>query len=351
MDRIELAPGYTISRVIAGTWQLTRGHGRERTSDLATGLGDLVQRGITTLDCADIYDDVETRLGDFLASSRGIDVQSEHPIQIHTKCVPDLDRLMDLRGSDVRRIVERSLRRLRRERIDLVQLHWWDFGIPGYVDAARVLERLRREGKVRHLGLTNFDRDHVQEIVDAGIPIVSNQVQYSLLDARPEEQLVGDCASWGIGLLCYGTLAGGLLSRRYLRAPAPREPYETRSLAKYALIVEESGGWSRHQTLVGTLETVARKHGVTLAMIASKYVLDRPGVMGVIVGAWDSAHIDEAARLARFDLDDEDRRVLRAWVVDAPGPRGPVYALERDRDGPHGRVMRYNIHAESDGAD
>ncbi len=138
------------------------------------------------------------------------------PVQVHTKYVPDLDQLPTHSRADVTRGIERSLTRLGVDSLDLVQLHWWDFDVPGYVEAAAWLDDMRRAGKIRHLGLTNFDQRHLREIIAAGIPVVSHQVQYSVLDRRPAEGMAGLCRDHGVGLLCYGALAGGFLSNRYL---------------------------------------------------------------------------------------------------------------------------------------
>ena len=115
-----------------------------------------VDAGITTFDCADIYTGVEALIGEWLKrrGARGAAV----PVQVHTKYVPDLDRLPTHSRADVVRGVDRSLARLGVERLDLVQLHWWDYDVPGYVDAAAWLDELRRAGKIRHVGLTNFDQ-------------------------------------------------------------------------------------------------------------------------------------------------------------------------------------------------
>ena len=226
--------------MLKGGWQLAGGHG---VIDPATALDDMdrfVAAGITTFDCADIYTGVETLIGSWLARRRARGV-SEPPMQVHTKYVPDLDRLPTHARADVVRGIDRSLSRLGVERLDLVQLHWWDYDVPGYVEAAGWLDELRVAGKIRHVGLTNFDLPRLREIAAAGIPIASHQVQYSVLDRRPAEGMAEFCAAHGIGLLCYGAVAGGFLSSRYVRAADPAAPLENRSLVKYRLIIEEWG--------------------------------------------------------------------------------------------------------------
>ena len=170
VPRIELAPGYTISRLLKGGWQLAGGHGAVDAAAAHDDMDRFVAAGITTFDCADIYTGVEALIGAWIArrSARG----GAAPVQIHTKYVPDLDRLATHSRADVVRGVDRSLARLGVERLDLVQLHWWDYDAAGYVDAAGWLDEQRRAGKIRHVGLTNFDRERLSEIVAAGIPVV-----------------------------------------------------------------------------------------------------------------------------------------------------------------------------------
>ena len=174
-------------------------------------------------------------------------------VQIHTKFVPDLCDLPRVDRSYVERIVHRSLERLGVERLDLVQFHWWDFEVPGYVETALELERLRRAGKIRHLGLTNFDVAHMSELSAAGAAIVSHQVQYSLLDDRATHGMVEFCEANGIWLLCYGTVCGGFISEGWLGMPAPPQAFENRSLTKYRLIIDEFGGWELFQRLLSVL--------------------------------------------------------------------------------------------------
>lgn len=342
--RAALAPGYTISRVLKGGWQLAGGHG---PIDEAAALDDMdrfVGAGVTTFDCADIYTGVEALIGAYLRRLRAREGSAAlDRVQVHTKYVPDLDRLSTIRKEDVEQAIDRSLMRLGVERLDLVQLHWWDYDIEGCVDTARWLDDLRRAGKIRHLGLTNFDVPHLRAILDAGIPIVSHQVQYSVLDRRPMHGMADACASAGIGLLCYGALAGGFLSSRYLGQPPPVAPLENRSLVKYRIIIDEFGGWDRFQQLLTALEAVARRHAVGLGVVALRWILDQPQVSGVIVGARHARHVDDVRQAFDLSLTDSDRATIHA--AEAAGPAGDVYDLERVKGGPHASIMRFTLNA------
>ena len=339
--RVQLAPGYTVSCLLKGGWQLAGGHG---PVDAATAMDDMdrfVDAGITTFDCADIYTGVEALIGEWL--KRRAARHAGVPVQVHTKYVPDLDRLPTHSRADVVRGVDRSLARLGVDRLDLVQLHWWDYDVPGYVDAAAWLDELRRAGKIGHVGLTNFDQKRLAEIVAAGIPVVSHQLQYSVLDRRPAHGIAAQCAREGIGLLCYGALAGGFLSGRYLGRPDPAAPLENRSLVKYRLIIDEFGGWERFQELLAALGEVASRHGVGIGAVAIRWVLDQPGVSGVIVGARHARHLDQAGQACALALGDDDRSAIARVQSAASGPTGDVYDLERVKGGPHASIMRYTL--------
>jgi len=348
--RVHLTPDYSVSRVIVGGWQLSPGHGGglPRGQSPLPFLFDLADRGFTTFDCADIYTGVEEMLGEFLRRYRAS--RPGASLQVHTKFVPDLDVLPSIDRAYVGRIIHRSLSRLGVEALDLVQFHWWDFGIPGYVDVMGWLGDLEAEGKILRLGVTNFDEIHLAELLASGAGIVSNQVQYSALDRRPEAALAPYCLEKGISLLCYGALAGGFLTSRYLgRGPGENVPPEepgNRSLVKYRLIIEEIGGWARFQTILSTLNGVATGTGLPLPAAAIRYVLDRRGVAATITGINTPAQADELLSSLDRTLPAGTWEDLEAILADTPPPPGPVYGLERVMDGPHGAIMRYNLNEE-----
>jgi len=342
VPRAELAPGYAIPRIVTGAWQLSGGHAVEpfdRAAVLAS-FAVLVDRGFTAFDCADIYTGVEELLGEFLA---GLPAETRGRVQVHTKFVPDRDALARVDRRYVETIIDRSLSRLGVKRLDLVQFSWWDYGVPGYIDAAGHLADLQRAGKIRLVGATNLDVARLAEIVDAGVPMASNQVQYSLLDVRPEEGMVAFCEERGIALLCYGALAGGFLSTAWVGAAGPPEEPANRSLTKYGLIIEEFGGWALYQELLEALSGVAEKHGVSIATVALRWVLDRPAVAAPIVGVSRSDRTAQNLAAFTLALDDDDRRSIDAVLSRRSGPSGDVFGLEREPDGQHAVIMRYNL--------
>ncbi len=346
VELFKLAPGYDIPRLIRGGWQLAGDHGAVDRARAIADMAVFVDSGMDTFDCADIYTGVEDTIGEFRAGQPATQV----PLRVHTKFVPDLNDLARVDAAYVHRVVTRSLQRLRAKQLDLVQFHWWDYTVPGMVATAQVLAALQREGLIRHLGGTNFDTPQTAAMLDAGVPLVSMQVQYSLLDRRPSTALAALCAKSGMRLLCYGSLAGGFITERWLGAPEPSdaanplgETLTNRSLIKYKLVIDDFGGWQAFQELLQLLKRIGQRHGVSLSAVATRWVLDQPQVAAVIVGARYAAHLPEHLQVFSFQLDAEDRRDIDALLTRCPGPQGDTYALERDRSGRHGRIMKYNL--------
>ncbi len=131
------------------------------------------------------------------------------------------------------------------------------------------LQELREEGLVRHLGLTNVDTAHLRIVLASGLDVVSNQICFSLLDPRPLRGMTELCVEHGVRLLAYGTLAGGLLTERWLGRPAPAvDGLETWSQMKYRRFIDAAGGWDAYQALLRTADEVARAEGTSIADVA-----------------------------------------------------------------------------------
>ncbi|MDA9552098.1 aldo/keto reductase [Flavobacteriaceae bacterium] len=344
MKRIEIRPGYSISKVIKGGWHLAGGHGIIDQNKALEDMYQFVKAGITTFDCADIYTGVEELIGKFRKKYQD-EFQSGElaPIQIHTKYVPDYSSLATLKKEDTVKIIDRSLRRLNVEQLDLVQFAWWDYQFPRYLETAVHLSELQKSGKIRHLGVTNFDTVRIKEMLNAGVEITTNQVQYSLLDRRVENSMSDLAQEHNIPYLCYGSIAGGFLSDRYLETSDPTQPYENRSLTKYRLIIDEFGGYNLFQELLKVLRTIADKYHVGVAEIASKYVLQKPMVASVIIGARNNKHLNNLKKLDYFNLNNDDLEAISKIIDISKGPYGPFYELERDKTGKHGSIMKYNL--------
>lgn len=344
MEQIELRPGYRISRLIKGGWQLAGGHG---DIDREAALGDMtayVEAGLTAFDCADIYTGVEDMIGAWRASASP---ETRAQVKVHTKFVPDLSLLSSITRADVRRLIQRSQHRLGQERLDLVQFHWWDHAVPRHVEVAQWLGELQAEGLIDLLGGTNFDAPTTQAMIDAGVRLATMQVQYSVLDARPAGAMSALCVQHGLKFLCYGTVAGGFLSERWLGVPEPGldpdAPLGNRSLVKYKLIIDDCGGWNWFQALLTTLARVGARHGQGIAAVATRHVLDQPHVATAIVGVRNRAHLAAHSGLFGWALTVQDRLDIATVLAQRVPLAGDIYALERDRTGRHGRIMKYDL--------
>lgn len=312
-SRLQFTSDLNICRILNGMWQVSGGHGRIDRSTAIETMFKYMDAGFTTWDLADHYGPAEDFIGEFrrqLIATRGKEALSN--IQAFTKWVPRP-------GKMTKKLVEEniniSIKRMDVESLDLMQFHWWEYKDKNYLDALKYMTELQSEGKIKHLALTNFDTEHLQIITDAGIKIVSNQVQFSLVDRRPEVNMIKYCEEHDIKLFTYGTVCGGLLSEKYLGKPEPRSSYlETVSLRKYKKMIDAWGGWSLFQELLSALKQIADKHGVSISNVAVRYILDKPVNAGVIVGArlGVSEHLEDNARVFNLTLDAEDSLRLNA---------------------------------------
>ena len=324
VETFELAPGLEVSRVLNGLWQIADMERGGKPLDpvvAADQMSPYVDAGFTSFDMADHYGSAEIIAGHFCRSS---DLGSR--TRLLTKWVPKPGALT---REEVRAGVQERLERLQAERLDLLQFHAWHYPDPSWLDALYWLDELRQEGLISQLGVTNFDEAHLRVALASGIPLVSNQVSFSLIDQRAAGALTDLCQEYPVKLLAYGTLAGGFLSERWLGQSEPAEPV-TWSQMKYKRFIDAAGGWHRFQDLLGRVADVAGKHGTTIPVVSSRYMLDQPAVAGIILGTrlGQSDHVQENLAVFELELDDEDRERIAEAVscLDAvPGDCGDEY--------------------------
>jgi aryl-alcohol dehydrogenase-like predicted oxidoreductase len=305
----QLAPNLTICRIINGMWQVAGGHGY---IDHKLAIEDMIRyhdAGFTSWDLADIYGPAEDFIGQFRHKLLVLKGKEEelNKIQALTKWVPQPGIIT---RSMVNESIQRSLHRMDVNSLDLLQFHWWDYNNPYYIDALKYLSDLRDKGIIKHLGITNFDTERMQIMTDSDIRFVSNQVQYSIIDRRPEVKMIPFCLKYNISLLAYGSICGGLMSERYLgktQSPSTTE-LNTLSLRKYKQMIDAWGGWGLFQELLSTLNRIAKKYNVSIANVATRYILDKPAVAGVIIGVrlGIADHINSNAQVFNFSLDKTD---------------------------------------------
>ncbi|MFZ0406350.1 MAG: aldo/keto reductase [Nitrososphaeraceae archaeon] len=303
----ELAPNLTICRILNGMWQVAGGHGY---IDHELAIADMLRyhdAGFTTWDLADIYGPAEDFIGQFRRRLLKLKGKEElERVQSLTKWVPQPRKVT---RSFVNENIDRSLRRMSVSSLDLLQFHWWDYNNPYYMDALKYLSDIRDEGLIKHIGLTNFDTERMQIMIDSGLRIVSNQVQYSIIDRRPEVKMIPFCLEHSTSLLAYGSICGGLISERYLGTVEPSTAeLNTASLRKYKQMIDAWGGWDLFQKLLLTLKSIAQKYDVSIVNVATNYILAKAAVAGVIIGDRLGIvdHRNDNTQVFNFDLDKSD---------------------------------------------
>ena len=315
-SRFQFTEDISICRVLNGMWQVSGAHGYIEPARAVAEMFAYHDAGFTTWDLADHYGPAEDFIGEYrreFAKRNGGARLAE--IQAFTKWVPRPGRITRRMVDDA---IGRSLKRMGVECLDLLQFHWWDYSDPSYLDALKHLADVQAEGKIRHLALTNFDTERLRIITENKIRIVSNQVQYSIVDRRPDVAMAPFCRAHNITLLTYGTVLGGLLSEKFLGRPQPgRGELNTASLQKYSNMIDGWGGWELFQALLRALKPIAEKHRVSIANVGVRYILDAPAVAGVIVGTrlGVAEHMADNARVFGFALDAEDRACIDAVLV------------------------------------
>lgn len=346
-ERLQLRDGYTCNRVINGCWQLSEGHtlkGQLDLQDVMHAFHELAEQGFTTFDCGDIYTGVEEFLGKFINELKNGQGISPNDIQIHTKYVPDLDMLSEVDFAYTEKIIDRSLKRLNKDVLDMVQFHWWDYEVPGCLETAGDLMRLQEKGKIRNISVTNFDTVHLAQLVESGIPVVTSQTQYSVFDRRPEKGYLDYCKAHNIPILCYGTLSGGFLSERWIGKKMVES--ETRSQVKYLQVIEDSLGWDGYQELLLILKEIADKYGVGISNVATKYILSQEGVGAAIVGVRNSKHVKSNAQIFEFQPTQEEIERIRKYLSQFGTVDGEPFTQERTIGSKYRNIMWMNLNEE-----
>jgi len=307
IETIRLAKDLSICRILNGMWQVAGGHGQIDHDSAINQMLEYNENEFNTWDMADIYGPAESFYGDFrneLEKKKG--KEELEKIQGFTKFVPNPGPMT---RSIVEHYIEQSMKKMNVDVIDVIQFHWWDYNDANYIDALHQLTKLCDDGKISHLALTNFDTERMQIIIDNGIELVSNQVQYSIIDQRPDVKMTSFCKNHNMKLLAYGTLLGGLLTEKYLGVTEPtRADLDTYSLQKYMNMINAWGGWQLFQELLVTLDEIAKKYNAQIANVATRFVLDRPVVAGAIIGSrlGLSDHIAQNTKTFSLKLQNND---------------------------------------------
>ncbi|KAI0549615.1 putative aryl-alcohol dehydrogenase [Xylaria curta] len=312
---------FQLPRLFNGFWQLSSpawGAGSADSQDAA--LTQLVQAGFTAADMADHYGDAELVYGHF---RNRLPPQVKDKVFAATKWCVFGPIGHDVTEEWVLGAVKERCRRLG-GRVELLQFHWYDYGAKEYLDVLAKLISITKTHPelVSTIGLCNFDSAHVQEACEylllktGEVGLVSNQIQFSVVDSRPLQKMCAVSREYGIQLLTYGSFCGGFLSSRWLDQPLP-EMYSvanhlTPSQRKYLGMILDWGSWDDFQMLLHTLSAIAEKHRVSLTNVAVRWVLQKEQVGAVIVGTRLGITTHDQDNLATFSfrLGDEDTKAI-----------------------------------------
>lgn len=269
METIKLGQSdLNVSRLGFGCWQLG-GHGWQDTDAHAIGLaiGLALESGITFFDTADIYGlgESESILGNTLARHSLRDtavIATKFGVRHNGKA-----RYYDNSQAWIMEAAEGSLRRLKRDAIDLYQLHWHDGKRP-LEDVFADLERLRADGKIRWYGISNIDPALMPADLPAGL--VSFTCEYSLLQRQHEAAIEQLLSSQAMSFIAWGSLAQGLLSGKYSRTST----FAAGDIRSRPESIFAPARWDTHEPVLAKLKTIAQEQGHSMAQTALRWVLD-----------------------------------------------------------------------------
>jgi aryl-alcohol dehydrogenase-like predicted oxidoreductase len=321
--------GVEVSRVGLGTWALGGSEWGAVAEDaaIATCLS-AVERGINLIDTAPIYGRgrAEEIVGKVIRAHGRRDA-----FYIATKAGLEWNERGVFANSTtarLRRELEDSLRRLGTDCIDLYQIHWPDTRVP-VAEVAGVLAEFQRAGKVRALGVSNFSAPQMEEFRSVA-PLASDQPPYNIFEREIDAETLPWCAANGVAVLTYSSLCRSLLGGR-VHWGMKFEAGDIRAVdPKF-----QEPRFSQYITAVERLAALARERfGKSVAQLAVRWMLDRPGCSVALWGAKRPDQLDAVAGVMGWKLDagtmEEIDRIVTDYVKD---PVGPEYLTPQVREG------------------
>jgi len=299
------ADGPEVSVLSFGAWPMgdTPYWGEDDQANAEAAVHTAIDEGINLFDTAEGYGagDSEKALGRFLGAKRD-------QVLIATKVGPD-----NCAPDRLRNACEASLERLGTDYIDLYQIHWPFRDVP-FEAAAEVLLRLKEEGKIRAIGVSNFGPIDLEAWL-AVSPCASNQLGYNLVFPVIEHEIVPACLRHDVAILVYMPLAQGILSCRWKSLEdIPQARRRTRHFAhnRSGVRHNEPGCEELLSKTLGHLDELAADLACPPATLALAWVMDQPGVTSVIIGARNPAQLQRNTAVLDFELDDATRARLDA---------------------------------------
>jgi aryl-alcohol dehydrogenase-like predicted oxidoreductase len=319
MEYIELGrSGLNVSRICFGTWQFGGDWGSVERDEAMAAVRAALDRGVTFFDTAQAYGFGDSE--ELLAQALGDDIYRDDVIVATKGGLRRVEGRIERDASPefLRHGVEHSLGHLGVEAIDLYQVHWPDRGTP-FAETGAALKQLVDEGKIRHVGVSNFSSAEMDEL-SRTIEVETDQPPYNLFNRDIEADVLPWCREHDVGLLVYGPLSHGLLSGRFDPSNLAdddwrrgHEPFEGEAL-------------DRNLEAIERLTEFAEQRGHTLPQLAVAWVLAQPGVHVAITGARRPAHIEGIAPAAEIQLSEDDLAEIdelagagRAWGLTPEG--------------------------------
>ena len=284
-----------VSAVCLGAWSLIGDFtwGRQGRRDSVAAIHAALDAGVNFIDTAEAYGEgeSETLLGEVLAGRR-------REIVLASKVSVE-----NLRPDDLKQHCADSLQRLRTDYLDLYQVHWPSPDVP-LADTLGAMEQLKREGKVRVIGVSNFGVGYLREAM-APRRVESNQLCYNLLWRAIEYELKPLCVAGGVGVLCYSPLCQGLLTGKFTSAdevPVTRARMRLFSKDRPHSRHDEEGCEDELFAAVAQIRRVAGRIGEPMAHVSLAWLLAQEGVASVVTGARNAAQAAENAKAADLEL-------------------------------------------------
>lgn len=248
--------------------------------------------------------------------ARALKGRSDRPF-IFTKCTMKWDEnrqiVRSMKAPSIRRELEDSLRRLQVEVIDLYQIHWPNPD-EEVEEGWSTLAALKAEGKVRHIGVSNFNVEQLRR-AEAIAPVETLQPPYSLLNRGVETEILPYCLEHNIGVIVYSPMYSGLLTGAMTKERAARFPEEDWRGRDTEF---QEPRLSRNLALVEVLRTVGKRYGRTPGEVAIAWTLANPAVTGAIVGGRSAEQVDGVIGAANLKLTEDDQAEIQAFVREQP---------------------------------
>ncbi|MEW6337276.1 MAG: aldo/keto reductase [Acidobacteriota bacterium] len=326
--RILGSTGLEITVVGFGAWAAggggwSYGWGPQDDEESVAAMVRAVEHGVNWIDTAAVYGLGHSE--EVVARALGRVSREDRPL-VFTKCgletdsaQPMADPVRTLRPESIRRECEASLRRLRVDRIDLYQCHWPDPGTP-IEDAWAAMARLQEDGKVRAIGVSNFDVPLLERCHGLR-PVGSLQPPFSAIRRDSGRDVIPWCREHDVGVIVYSPMQAGLLTDAFsARRSALLPPDDWRRRVPYF----REPGLSANLALRDALRPIAKRHGCSVAAVAVAWTLAWPGVTGAIVGARDAAQVDGWIGAAMLRLVPVDFEEIAAAIERTGAGSGPV---------------------------